>query len=91
MELTAAQLDRACGALLARAAGDALGAPFEFGSSLEPDVKVDIDDDVSRRSIWETGQRTNDTSMAIAIAGVAATCADSRDEAAQDAIVRSVG
>jgi hypothetical protein len=60
-------------------------------SSLGPDVKVDIVDDVSRRSIWETGERTNDTSMAIAIAGVAATGADSRDEAAQDAIVRSVG
>jgi ADP-ribosyl-[dinitrogen reductase] hydrolase len=88
MKLTAAQLDRACGALLATAAGDALGAPFEFGSPLGPDVKVDIDDDVSRRSIWETGEWTDDTSMAIAIAEVAATGADLRDEAAQDAIVR---
>ena len=30
MKLTAAQLDRAHGTLLATAAGDALGAPYEF-------------------------------------------------------------
>jgi len=81
MELTAEQLDRACGALLATAAGDTLGALVEFSSSLEPNVKVDIDD-VSRRSIWETGEWTDDTSMAIAIAEVAATGADLRAEAA---------
>ncbi len=88
MELKAAQLDRACGVLLGSAAGDALGAPFEFGGPLEPDVRVDIDDEISSRSIWETGEWTDDTSMAIAIAEVAATGADLREEAAQDAIVR---
>jgi hypothetical protein len=31
MKLTPAQLDRACGVLLATAAGDALGAAYEFG------------------------------------------------------------
>ena len=88
MELTAAQRDRACGALLATAAGDALGAPFEFGGPLGPEVKVAIDDEVSRRSIWQTGEWTDDTSMAIAIAEVAAAGVDLRGEAAQDAIVR---
>lgn len=88
MELTAAQLDRACGVLLATAAGDALGAPFEFGAPLGPNVRVAIDDEISRNSMWETGEWTDDTSMAIAIAEVAATGADLRDEAAQDAIVR---
>ena len=34
MELTTAQLDRACGVLLATAAGDALGAGYEFGPPL---------------------------------------------------------
>jgi hypothetical protein len=33
MELTAAQLYRACGALLARAAGDARDAPFELAGA----------------------------------------------------------
>jgi ADP-ribosylglycohydrolase len=65
-----------------------LGAPFEFGGPLGPDVKVAIDDNVSSRSIWETGEWTDDTSIAIAIAEVAADGADLRNEAAQDAIVR---
>ena len=36
---------------------------------------------------WAPGEWTDDTSMAIAIAEVAATGADLRDDAAQDAIV----
>jgi ADP-ribosyl-[dinitrogen reductase] hydrolase len=36
MELTAAQRDRVCGVLLGTVAGDALGAPFEFGGPLGP-------------------------------------------------------
>ena len=31
MRLSPAQLDRACGAVLGTAVGDALGAPYEFG------------------------------------------------------------
>lgn len=85
--MTAAQLDRACGVLLGTAAGDTLGAPFEFGPPLGADVKVDIDDDVSSRSMWETGEWTDDTSMAIATAEVVASWADLRDETAQDAIM----
>ena len=33
MKLTSAQMDRACGVLLASAVGDALGAGYEFGSA----------------------------------------------------------
>ena len=42
MTLTAAQRDRACGALLGAAAGDALGAGYEFGPPLAPDAPVDM-------------------------------------------------
>ena len=39
---------------------------------------------------WEPGEWTDDTAMAIAIAEVAATGADLRDAAAQDAIVAAL-
>ena len=38
--LTTAQLDRAVGVLLATAAGDALGAGYEFGPPLPEEVPV---------------------------------------------------
>ena len=40
MTLTTAQLDRAIGALLGTAAGDALGAPYEFGPPRGPELEV---------------------------------------------------
>ena len=40
MELTTAQRDRACGVLLATAAGDALGAPYEFHPPRGPELEV---------------------------------------------------
>lgn len=40
LRLTTAQSDRASGALLAMAAGDALGAGDEFGPPLDDDVEV---------------------------------------------------
>jgi ADP-ribosylglycohydrolase len=83
MTLTTAQLDRACGALLATAAGDALGAPYEFGPPRGPEIAM-----VGGGSFgWEPGEWTDDTSMAIAIAEVAATGVDLRQEHALDAIV----
>jgi ADP-ribosylglycohydrolase/protein-tyrosine phosphatase len=86
MTLTTAQLDRACGALLATAAGDALGAPYEFGPPRGPDLEIAM---VGGGSFgWEPGEWTDDTSMAIAIAEVAATGADLRQEQALDAIAR---
>ena len=86
MTLTTAQLDRAVGALLGTAAGDALGAAYEFGPPRGPELEVAM---VGGGSFgWGPGEWTDDTSMAIAIAEVAATGADLRDEEALDAVVR---
>ncbi len=85
MTLTAAQRDRACGALLGCAAGDALGAGYEFGPSLGLDVPVDMIG--GGLGGFEPGEWTDDTSMAIAIAETAATGADLRDGEDQDEIV----
>ena len=86
MTLTTAQLDRACGVLLGTAAGDALGAPYEFGPPRGQQLEVAM---VGGGSFgWEPGEWTDDTSMAIAIAEVAATGADLRQEEALDAIAR---
>jgi ADP-ribosyl-[dinitrogen reductase] hydrolase len=85
MNLSIAQLDRACGTLLATAAGDALGAPYEFGPPRGPELEVAM---VGGGSFgWQPGEWTDDTSMAIAMAEVAATGADLREEQALDAIV----
>jgi ADP-ribosylglycohydrolase/protein-tyrosine phosphatase len=75
--------DRVEGVLLAAAAGDALGAPYEFGPARGPELDVAM----VGGGIWERGEWTDDTAMAIAIADVAATGADLRDASAQDAIV----
>ena len=86
MTLTTAQLDRAVGVLLGTAAGDALGAAYEFGPPRGPELEVAM---VGGGSFgWEPGEWTDDTSMAIAIAEVAVTGADLRDEEALDTIVR---
>jgi ADP-ribosyl-[dinitrogen reductase] hydrolase len=86
MTLTTAQLDRACGVLLGTAAGDALGAAYEFGPPRGPELQVAM---VGGGSFgWEPGEWTDDTSMAIAIAEVAATGAELRQEEALDALAR---
>lgn len=86
MTLTPAQLDRAVGALLGTAAGDALGAPYEFCPPRGPHLEVAM---VGGGSFgWEPGEWTDDTSMAIAIAEVAATGTDLRQEEALDTVVR---
>ncbi|WP_264058521.1 ADP-ribosylglycohydrolase family protein [Mycolicibacterium psychrotolerans] len=69
--------------VLATAAGDELGAPYEFQPPRGPELDVVM----AGGSPWEAGGWTDDTAMAIAIAEVAATGADLRDDAAQDAIV----
>jgi ADP-ribosylglycohydrolase len=74
--------DRIEGVLLALAAGDALGAPYEFQPARGPELKVEM----VGGGVWAPGEWTDDTAMAIAIAEVAATGADLRDEAAQDAV-----
>jgi len=86
MTLTTAQLDRACGVLLGTAVGDALGAGYEFGPPRGPELEVAM---VGGGAFgWEPGEWTDDTSMAIAIAEVAATGADLLDEEALDDIAR---
>ncbi|MGZ5396201.1 MAG: ADP-ribosylglycohydrolase family protein [Mycobacterium sp.] len=72
-------------ALLGTAAADALGAAYEFGPPRGPQLEVAM---VGGGSFgWEPGEWTDDTSMAIAIAEVAASGADLRDGKALDAIV----
>lgn len=85
MAFTAAQRDRACGALLGSAAGDALGAGYEFGPPPAADVPVDMIG--GGLGPFKPGEWTDDTSMAIVIAEVAATGADLRSEQAQDQVV----
>jgi ADP-ribosylglycohydrolase len=86
MTLTTAQLDRACGVFLGTAAGDALGAAYEFGPPRGPELEVAM---VGGGAFgWEPGEWTDDTSMAVAIAEVAATGVDLRQEEALDAITR---
>lgn len=76
--------DRVEGVLLATAAGDALGAPYEFQPPRGPNLEVAM----VGGGPWAPGEWTDDTSMAIAIAEVAATGADLRDAYAQDLIVQ---
>jgi ADP-ribosylglycohydrolase len=85
VDLDTVQLDRAGGVLLASAAGDALGAGYEFGAPLADDVTVAMAGGGAFG--WAAGEWTDDTSMAIAIAEVAATGEDLRETRAQDRIV----
>jgi len=82
--LSSAQVDRAAGVLLGMACADALGAPYEFGLPLGPDVPVAMKGGGSMG--WRPGEWTDDTSMAIAIAEVTATGADVGTVAARDQI-----
>src|ERR1700739_362878 len=83
MGLTTAQLDRAVGVLLATAAGDALGAPYEFGPPRGPELEVAM---VGGGSFgWEPGEGTDDTSMALAIAEGSVNGGVLRDYEALDA------
>src|SRR5690349_486537 len=75
--------DRVEGVLLGTAAGDALGAPYEFQPPRGPELEVSM----AGGGGWERGEWTDDTAMAIAIAEVAAPGADLRKAAAQDATV----
>src|ERR1700722_15580882 len=85
MRLTAAQRDRACGVLLATAAGDALGAGYEFGPPLPPDAPVEMKGGGSLG--WAPGGGTDDTAMAVGSPETAAAGADLRTAVAQDAII----
>lgn len=76
--------DRIEGVLLGTAAGDALGAPYEFQPPRGPELPVVMEGG----GPWEPGEWTDDTSMAVAIAEIAATGADLREDHAQDILVK---
>ena len=57
--------DRAVGAVLASAAGDALGAPHEFGQPLGVDVALDMTG--GGHLGWEPSEWTDDTQTALAV------------------------
>ncbi len=74
LNLTPAQLDRACGAVLGSAVGDALGAPYEFGSApIGPDGPQMIGGGLGG---FAPGEWTDDTTMAWCILDVAASGVD---------------
>lgn len=85
MPLTDAQLDRAVGAVLGSAAGDALGAGYEFGPPLPDDQPVLMAGGGSFG--WAPGEWTDDTSMAVPLVRVLADGGSLDDTAALDAVV----
>ena len=64
MKLTAQQLDRAAGAVVGSAVGDALGAPYEFGPSHPDDF---IPQFGPGKGGEQPGDWTDDTAMAVGI------------------------
>ena len=85
MKLNATQRDRSVGVLIATAAGDALGAGYEFDGPMAADAPVDMIG--GGLGPFAPGEWTDDTSMAVAIAEIAATGADLRDAGSLDYIV----
>ena len=85
MNLTSAQMDRACGVLLASAAGDALGAGYEFRHDLADVVPTMIGGGLGN---FGPGEWTDDTAQAVAIAVVAADGLDLRTPEALDRIAQ---
>jgi ADP-ribosyl-[dinitrogen reductase] hydrolase len=76
-KLSAAQIDRAVGAVLASSAGDAMGAPYEFGP---PNPSAPCELDGGGGFGWAPGEWTDDTQMAVAVLSVLATGSTDTDE-----------
>jgi ADP-ribosyl-[dinitrogen reductase] hydrolase len=76
---------RARGVLIGLAAGDALGAGYEFGPALSPATSVDMIGGGPFN--FEPGEWTDDTSMAIVLAEELSRGNDVRDRDVQDRIV----
>ncbi len=85
MKLTTPQSDRAAGAVLAMACGDALGAPFETNPPLPAEAPIPMSGGGVHG--WEPGEWTDDTAMAIPLLRAAAHGRDLRSESVQDDIV----
>lgn len=84
MTLTPDQLDRAIGSIVGMAAGDALGAGYEFGPPLADGTPVHMNGGGGFN--WAPGEWTDDTSMAIPILEIVAA-GRPFDESALDDIV----
>ena len=89
MNLTSIQIDRAIGAVLASAAGDALGSQYEFGPALSDGITPAFGRGVFGHA---RGEWTDDTSMAIPILDVLAR-GDRPDDAAsrEEIVARWIG
>lgn len=81
MALTSDQLDRAIGAVVASAAGDALGSQYEFGPAHRDDFVPQFGTGVFGHGV---GEWTDDTSMAMPILDALA-----RGESLDDPVVRA--
>lgn len=79
MPLTPTQLSRAIGVLLGTAAGDALGAGYEFGEAFEANSNLAVDMIGGGPFGFEPYEWTDDTAMAITLArGLASAASDSQ-------------
>ncbi|AXK44722.1 ADP-ribosylglycohydrolase family protein [Brachybacterium saurashtrense] len=87
--LTPAQRRRAAGAVVAAAAGDALGAPYEFQPPVPDSEEIEM---IGGGVLdWQVGEWTDDTAMAIVVLEASLTASDAHDlraESAQDHIAR---
>jgi ADP-ribosylglycohydrolase len=84
MELRTDQMDRACGVLLGRASGDALGVPYEFATPPAPGELAEMRG--GGLGDYTPGEWSDDTQMAACIALVSATGAGLISGEALDAI-----
>lgn len=83
MDLTAAQRDRAVGAVLGMATGDALGAGYEFQPPNPPDRIAMIGGGLG---VFDPGEWTDDTTMGIPILEAVAAGEDLLDPAVRDRV-----
>lgn len=63
--MTPTRLDRAVGAVLGSAVGDALGAPYEFGPAGQLSARGE---EMCGGGGWDPGEATDDTQMAVLVA-----------------------